>query len=226
MALWILDFVPLEKQFIVKCCVQFVTFWVCFNFSYCIWACLLKCSYTDNWFDRCTFWNLWSFLWTKFILESRWKRFCESWKTLEFGLCKSWKVLGNSILLSVRTLCPSFVCSTSWPGTLHFILHTFLHPSFTAHAHTITTYPATAPRSRHPIPVSLPTLHLELHPTAQRYTSIRPPHPTCQCATPLSHSLGPISMQHTTSHTTAAQSPSHHQRHIPAGKQRHQPKLL
>jgi len=25
-------------------------------------------------------------------------------------------------------LCPSFLWSTSWPGTLHFILHTFLHP--------------------------------------------------------------------------------------------------
>ena len=24
--------------------------------------------------------------------------------------------------------CPSFLWSTSWPGILHFILHTFLHP--------------------------------------------------------------------------------------------------
>ena len=27
-----------------------------------------------------------------------------------------------------HNLSSSFLCSTSWPGTLHFILHTFLHP--------------------------------------------------------------------------------------------------
>ena len=27
-----------------------------------------------------------------------------------------------------HNLCPSFLWSTSWPGTHHFILHTFLHP--------------------------------------------------------------------------------------------------
>ena len=27
-----------------------------------------------------------------------------------------------------QNLSPSFLWSTSWPGTLHFILHTFLHP--------------------------------------------------------------------------------------------------
>ena len=27
-----------------------------------------------------------------------------------------------------HNLCPSFLWCTSWPGTLHFILHTFLHP--------------------------------------------------------------------------------------------------
>ena len=40
-------------------------------------------------------------------------------------------------ILSVKSTCftdffhnlsPSFLCSTSWPGTLHFIVHTFLHP--------------------------------------------------------------------------------------------------
>jgi len=29
---------------------------------------------------------------------------------------------------SFSTISPSFLCSTSWPGTLQFILHTFLHP--------------------------------------------------------------------------------------------------
>jgi len=28
-----------------------------------------------------------------------------------------------------HNLCPSFLWSTSWPGTLYFILHTFLHPT-------------------------------------------------------------------------------------------------
>jgi len=28
-----------------------------------------------------------------------------------------------------HNLCPSFLWSTSWPGTLHFKLHTFLHPT-------------------------------------------------------------------------------------------------
>jgi len=28
----------------------------------------------------------------------------------------------------LHNLCASFLLSTSWPGTLHFILHTFLHP--------------------------------------------------------------------------------------------------
>ena len=28
----------------------------------------------------------------------------------------------------LHNLCPSFLWSSSWPGTLHFILHTFLHP--------------------------------------------------------------------------------------------------
>jgi len=27
-----------------------------------------------------------------------------------------------------HNLCPTFLWSASWPGTLHFILHTFLHP--------------------------------------------------------------------------------------------------
>jgi len=53
----------------------------------------------------CTFWTLCSHVcepnlsWK--VLENE---FCESWKTLEFGLFKSWKVLENSFLLSVRTL--------------------------------------------------------------------------------------------------------------------------
>ena len=49
-----------------------------------------------------------------------------------------------SSLFTCLTVCfynfsPSFLWSTSWPGTLHFILHAFLHPFllFAAHAHII-----------------------------------------------------------------------------------------
>jgi len=53
--------------------------------------------------------------------------------------------------------------STSWSGTLHFILHTFLHPIillsvFAAHAHTIVTCFALVPRFCYFILVSFSTL--------------------------------------------------------------------
>jgi len=32
------------------------------------------------------------------------------------------------LTLFFHNLSPSFLWSTSWPGTIHFILHTFLHP--------------------------------------------------------------------------------------------------
>ena len=35
-----------------------------------------------------------------------------------------------------HSLLPSFLWSTSWPGTLHFILHKFLHPHTHTHTHT------------------------------------------------------------------------------------------
>ena len=53
---------------------------------------------------------------------------------------------------------------SSWPGTLHFILHKLLHPIivffFAPYAHTIAT--CFAVRLCHPILVSLLTLYLEL----------------------------------------------------------------
>ena len=67
-----------------------------------------------------------------------------------------------------HNLSPSFLWSTSWPGTLHFILYTFLHPIivfFLQHmpnAHTIATCFAVVPRLYHLILVSLSTLYLEL----------------------------------------------------------------
>jgi len=32
------------------------------------------------------------------------------------------------LIIFFHNLCPSFLWSTSWPGTLHFMLHTFRHP--------------------------------------------------------------------------------------------------
>jgi len=62
---------------------------------------------------------------------------------------------------------PSFLWYSSWSGTLHFILHTFLHPIivffFAAHAHTIATCFAVVPKLYHLILVSLSTLYLELY---------------------------------------------------------------
>jgi len=60
---------------------------------------------------------------------------------------------------------PSFLWSTCWLSTLHFTLHTFLHPItvfFVAHAHTIATCFAVVPRLCHLILVSLSTLYMEL----------------------------------------------------------------
>ena len=37
-------------------------------------------------------------------------------------------VQSTCLIIFFHDLSPSFLWSTSWPGTLHFILHTFLHP--------------------------------------------------------------------------------------------------
>ena len=37
-------------------------------------------------------------------------------------------VQSTRLTVFFHNLCTSFLWSTSWPGTLHFILHTFLHP--------------------------------------------------------------------------------------------------
>jgi len=59
-------------------------------------------------------------------------------------------------LESLSTISSSFLWSTSWPGNLHFILHTFLHPIiifFLQHM-PITSQPfAVVPRLCHLIPV-------------------------------------------------------------------------
>jgi len=66
-----------------------------------------------------------------------------------------------------HNLCPSFIWSNSWLDTLHFILHTFLHPIivlFSRHMPiTIATCFAVVPRLYHLTVVSLSTLYLKLH---------------------------------------------------------------
>jgi len=68
---------------------------------------------------------------------------------------------------SFWTIClPSFLWSTSWLGTLHFILHTFLHPNhcllITEHVHATASCFAVVPKLCYIILVSRSTLYLEL----------------------------------------------------------------
>ena len=60
----------------------------------------------------------------------------------------------------LHNLCPGFFWSTSWYGTLHFILHTYISSPnhyllFATHAHTIATCFAVVPILHHLILVSL-----------------------------------------------------------------------
>jgi len=73
-----------------------------------------------------------------------------------------------------HNLSPSFLWSTSWPGTLHFMYHTSPNHCllFAAHAHTIATCFAVVPRLCHLILVCLSTLYLELCLVASSHTFI------------------------------------------------------
>jgi len=87
-------------------------------------------------------------------------------------------------ILSVQSTClttvffhnlsPSFLWSTSWPGTLHFILHTFLHPIvvFAKHAHTIATCFTLLTKIMSSNLVSLLTLYMEFYLVVSCHTSI------------------------------------------------------
>jgi len=67
----------------------------------------------------------------------------------------------TSLTVFLHNLCPSPLWSTSWSGTLHFILHTFLHPII-LFFHNTCSYQgkcfAVVPRLCHLILVSLSTL--------------------------------------------------------------------
>jgi len=75
-----------------------------------------------------------------------------------------------------HNLSPSSLRSTSWPGTIHFILRTFLHPIivfFSQHIpNTTTACSAVVPRLYHLILVSLSTLYLEFYLVVSSHTSI------------------------------------------------------
>ena len=49
-------------------------------------------------------------------------------------------VQSTHLTVFFHNLSPSFLWSTPWPGTLHFILHTFLHPIIVFFSHTDYTY--------------------------------------------------------------------------------------
>jgi len=96
---------------------------------------------------------------------------------------------------------------------------------FTAHAHTIATCFAVVPRLCHLILDSLLTLYLELFCSFTPHIHITILISARWSATLfsfLSYGPGLTSMQHTTSHTTAVQSPSHFQWYILIGKQWYQ----
>jgi len=42
-------------------------------------------------------------------------------------------LMWSMFLRSFSAICPSFIWSTSWPVTIYFILHTFLHPVISQH---------------------------------------------------------------------------------------------
>jgi len=111
----------------------------------------------------------------------------------------------------VHNLSPSFLWSTSWLGTLHFISSPNHYLLFATHAHTITTCSAVVLRLCPLIPVSLSTFYSELYLVTSHHTSFLPFSSLllkCHLIF-LSYRPGLTSMQHTTSHTTAVQSPSH-----------------
>jgi len=113
------------------------------------------------------------------------------------------------------------------PHTRHISSPNHCH-LFAAHAHTIATCSAVVLRLCHLILVSLWTLYLELYLNATRppnHSYLRPL--KCHLIF-LSYRPGLISMQHTTLHTTAVQSPSDYQWYIlnTRNKKRHEDKIL
>jgi len=119
-----------------------------------------------------------------------------------------------------HNLCPSFLLSVSWAGTLHFILHTF---------QSLSSFCSTCPYHRNllccstEIMLSNPSLSkLNLEGTLS--CSLMP-HIHLPAEVPphfLSYGPGLSSTQHTTLHTTAVQSSSHYQWCILFGKQWYQ----
>jgi len=108
------------------------------------------------------------------------------------------------LIVFSHNLSPSFLWSTSWPGILHFILHTFLHP-------IIVFFLQHVPIPSQPVLLLFRDCHLILVSHPFTWNSILYLHATH----PSNHShliflfYGPgvTSMQHTALHTTAVQSP-------------------
>jgi len=111
-----------------------------------------------------------------------------------------------------RNLSPSFLSSTSWPGTLHFMLHTFLHQ-------IIASFCGTCPYHRNLFCCSTEIMSsnpsLSLNPLLGTLSGSLMPHIhlTILPAEVFIHFpfLWARSHFHATLHTTAVQSPSHFQ---------------
>jgi len=120
------------------------------------------------------------------------------------------------LIVFFHSLSPSFLWSTYCPSTLHFILHTFLHPVIVFFSQHM------------PIPLTLFCCCTKIM-SSNPSLSVNPLLGTLSCSfTPsdyshfcpqkchlisFSYGLGLTSMQHTTSYTTAVQCPSHSHTH-------------
>jgi len=117
------------------------------------------------------------------VLEVTFTNSHSSWSSIVLYMLLSsntihgiFSVQSTCLTVVFHNLSPSLLWSISWPGILHFILHTFLHLIicllFTTRAHTIATCFAVVPRLCHLILVSLSTLYLEFYLVASHHKSI------------------------------------------------------
>ena len=132
-----------------------------------------------------------------------------------FIYCDPWHPPCSIYVLTVflHYLCPNPLWSTSWFGTLHFILHTFLHLSLSFLCSTC-PYHHNLFCCSSEITSSNPSLSLNSLLGTLSFTLMPHIHLTIlisACATSLSYRPRLTSMQQTTSHISAAQSPSHYQ---------------
>jgi len=117
----------------------------------------------------------------------------------------------------------NFSPSPLWSGTIHFTLHTFIHQSLSSFHSTCPYYRNLFCCSTETVS-SIPSLSLNSLLGTLSFTLMSHIHLTilisarCSATIFIPYRPGLTSMQHTTSHRTAVQSPSHNQWYIHIGK--------